>query len=112
MDKRQIITLCGSTRFKQQFEEVNKQLTLRGDIVLSVGVFGHQLPMEEQKSIFANTSVKENLDQLHLDKIDMSDAIMVINVDGYIGHSTQKEINYANKHNKTIYYLEPQDDNQ
>ncbi len=36
-----IITLCGSTRFKDDFMRVQKELTLKGNIVISVGLFGH-----------------------------------------------------------------------
>lgn len=36
-----IITLCGSTRFKAEFERMNRELTLAGHVVISVGVFGH-----------------------------------------------------------------------
>lgn len=93
-----IITLCGSTRFKDTFMEVQKKLTLEGNIVLSVGVFGHsdnEEPSEEQKTM---------LDNMHKTKIDMADMIYVINVDGYIGKSTQSEIDYATAHGKSIIY--------
>ena len=50
---------------------------------------------------------KAQLDELHKRKIDMSDAIFVINKDGYIGSSTESEIRYARAHLKEIVYLEP-----
>lgn len=94
-----VITLCGSTRFKKDFERVNRTLTLAGDIILSPGVFGHagDTFTEDQKKM---------LDELHKRKIDMSDAIFVINKDGYIGDSTRSEIEYAKKTGKLVIYLE------
>lgn len=97
-----VVTLCGSTRFKEQFMETQKRLTLEGCIVISVGMFGHSGDEEVWK-----TGVKEMLDDMHLRKIDMADEIYVINVGGYIGESTQKEIAYASKAGKKINYLEP-----
>lgn len=94
-----VITLCGSTKFKEDFERVNRDLTLAGDVVLSVGVFGHSddTITEEQKV---------TLDAIHRKKIDMSDAIYVINKDGYIGSSTKAEIAYAMATDKLIFYME------
>lgn len=94
-----IVTLCGSTRFKEDFERVNRELTLAGDIILSPGVFGHA------GDTFTKDQ-KKMLDELHKQKIDMSDAIFVINKGGYIGDSTRSEIEYAKKTGKLITYLE------
>ncbi len=78
---------------------MNKQLTLSGAVVLSVGVFGHSGDeiTEEQK---------QRLDDVHLQKIRMSDGIFVINKDGYIGESTKREIEYAKSLGKPITYME------
>ena len=95
------MTLCGSTRFKEQFLEVQKQLTLEGYIVISVGLFGHSGDDDVWKP-----GVKEMLDDMHKRKIDMADEIFVINVGGYIGESTRSEIAYAKRTGKTIKYLE------
>jgi len=94
----EIITLCGSTRFKEKFEEANKRLTLENKIVISVGVFGYsdKTPLSKKE--------KERLDLIHKRKIDISDSIMIIDEEGYIGESTQGEIEYATKENKKIYY--------
>ena len=94
-----IITLCGSTKFKDKFMEVQKDLTLKGNIVISVGAFGHSgdIFTEEQKIM---------LDDIHKRKIDMADEIFVINVGGYIGSSTKSEIEYAKSTNKKVNYLE------
>lgn len=99
--KYTVYTLCGSTRFRDSFMEVQKQLTLAGHIVISVGLFGHCGDSEVW-----DEGVKEMLDDMHLRKIDMADAIYVINVGGYIGPSTSKEIQYAESQGKEIYYLE------
>lgn len=97
-----VITLCGSTRFKDAFLETQKRLTLDGNIVISVGLFGHSGDDEVWKE-----GTKEMLDNMHKRKIDMSDGIYVINVGGYIGESTRSEIDYAIRNGKTVEYLEP-----
>ena len=96
-----IVTLCGSTRFKEQYMEVQKRLTMDGCIVISVGLFGHSGDEEVWKP-----STKEMLDDMHLRKIDLADEIYVINVGGYIGESTKREIAYAEKMGKKVNYLE------
>ena len=98
--KYKVITLCGSTRFKEQFLEAQKQLTLEGNIVISVGLFGHSGDDE----VWAD-GVKKLLDDMHKRKIDMADAIYVINPDGYIGESTRSVIEYARRNGKEILYL-------
>ena len=104
-----VITLCGSTRFKDAFIEAQKRLTLAGNIVISVGLFGHSGDQEvwEGKSEDAITATKLMLDDMHKRKIDMADEIYVLNVGGYIGSSTRSEIEYAKAHNKPVRYLEP-----
>lgn len=96
-----VITLCGSTRFKDQFIEAQKRLTLEGNIVISVGLFGYSGDVE----VF-NEGTKEMLDDMHKRKIEMADEIFVINVGGYIGSSTRSEIEFAKRTGKTIRYLE------
>jgi hypothetical protein len=99
--KYPVITLCGSTRFKEQFLEAQKYLTLEGNIVISVGLFGHSGDDEVWTD-----GTKAMLDDMHKRKIDMADAIYVINVGGYIGESTRSEIEYAKKHGKTIFFYD------
>ena len=96
-----VITLCGSSRFKDQFIEAQKRLTLEGNIVISVGLFGHSGDDEVWTE-----GTKEMLDNMHKRKIDMADAFYVINVDGYIGESTRSEIEYAIRNGKEVRYLE------
>lgn len=104
-----VVTLCGSTRFKDEFMEVQKKLTLEGNIVISVGLFGHSGDQEVWDGMDEGTlsKTKKMLDDMHKRKIDMADYIYVINVGGYIGESTKSEIDYAELHDKTVKYLEP-----
>lgn len=99
--KYKVITLCGSTKFKNEFMEAQKRLSLEGNIVISVGLFGHSGDNEVWTE-----GTKEMLDDMHKRKIDMADEIYVINKDGYIGDSTRSEIEYAKVHGKGIQYLE------
>ena len=106
--KYPVVTLCGITRFKDQFMEVQKRLTLEGNIVISVGLFGHSGDSEVWENMDEGTltRTKEMLDEMHKAKIDMADSIFVINVGGYIGSSTRSEIDYAIAHGKEVRYLE------
>jgi len=108
VDKYKVITLCGSTRFKDEFMEAQKRLTLEGNIVISVGLFGHAGDSEVWENMDEGTltKTKEMLDDMHKRKIDMADEIYVINVGGYIGSSTRSEIEYAIATGKTVRYLE------
>ena len=103
-----VITLCGSTRFKDEFMETQKRLTLEGNIVISVGLFGHSGDNEVWENMDEGTltKTKEMLDDMHKRKIDMADEIFVINVGGYIGSSTRSEIDYAVATGKPVHYLE------
>ena len=103
-----VITLCGSTRFKDEFMEAQKKLTLAGNIVISVGMFGHSGDSEVWEGMSEDTLTKTKimLDDMHKRRIDMADEIFVINVGGYIGSSTRSEIEYAQKTGKTVRYLE------
>lgn len=93
-----VITLCGSTKFKGQFEQANAFLTLQGNIVISVAFF------EQSEGFEITEEQAELLGNLHFRKIDISDEIFVIDVNGYIGNSTRKEIEYAGEKGKTIRY--------
>ena len=88
-----IITLCGNTKFKEQY--------LEGNIVISVGLFGHSGDDEVWTE-----GTKAMLDDMHKRKIDLADEIFVVNVDGYIGESTRSEIEYAKANGKVVKYLE------
>ena len=99
--KYKVITLCGSTKFKDDFLREQKRLSLQGNIVISVGLFGHSGDCEVW-----NDGVKEMLDDMHKRKIDMADEIFVINKDGYVGTSTRSEIDYAIATGKKVVYME------
>lgn len=94
-----IITICGSTRFKDQILDTARDLTLMGHIVLAPCVFHHAEETE------LTTEEKIRLDNLHKEKINMSDAIFVVNVDGYIGESTYGEIDWATRMKKQVFFL-------
>jgi hypothetical protein len=94
-----IITLCGSSKFKKEFDMINKEETMNGNIVISLGIFGHY------ENIDFTIEEKEMLDRIHKKKIDLADEIFVINVNNYIGKSTKSEIEYAKRKNKKIRYL-------
>ena len=98
-----IICLCGSTRFMDAFFEAGWKFTLQGRIVLSVGVCKHA---EHHGGEALGQNVADKLDELHLRKIDLADSVFVLNVGGYIGDSTRKEIEYAKSKDKFIEYLE------
>ena len=108
IDNYNIITLCGSTKFKDDFLRVQKELTLQGNIVISVGLFGHSGDTEvwENMSEGELTKTKIMLDDMHKRKIDLADEIFVINKNGYIGESTKSEIEYAIKTGKKVNYME------
>ena len=93
-NRPRVVCLCGSTRFFNEFQEANFFETMAGRVVLSVGC------MKERKEI--TPEQKSKLDLLHLKKIDMADEILVINVDNYVGESTNNEINYARQTDKKI----------
>lgn len=99
--KYKVITLCGSTKFKEEYLNTQKQLTLEGNIVISVGLFGHSGDNEVWSE-----GTKDMLDDMHKRKIDMADEIFVINVGGYIGESTRSEIEYAKSTGKGVKFLE------
>lgn len=100
--KYKVVTLCGSTRFKDDFFRVQKELTLEGNIVISVGLFGHSGDDEVWTA-----GTKEMLDDMHLSKIDMADEIFVVNPGGYVGKSTAREISYALLCGKTVKSIVP-----
>lgn len=102
-----IVCLCGSTKFFEQFTKANYEETSQGRIVLSVGFFMHrsaELHKEHEGTI--TPQLKTQLDELHLRKIDLSDEVLCINVNDYIGASTRRELWYAAQQNKRIRMLE------
>lgn len=100
----EIVVLCGSTRFVDEFNRQRKELTEAGIIVLSIEVVTTQARDVDPQHV--NPTLKAALDELHLRKIDLADRVHVLNVDFYIGESTTREIEYATKLGKPITYLQ------
>lgn len=97
--KTKIITICGSLKFKNKMMEIAIKLELEGNVVLTPIYPITDDNVYNKKEIIM-------LGKMHKEKINLSDAIFVVNVDGYIGESTKSEIEYAKEHNKEIIYLE------
>lgn len=99
-----VITLCGSTKFKAEFLAVAQRLTMDGNVVISLGVFGHtDLPDYDWTTDASN--LKRTLDGLHFQKIRMADEVYVVDPGGYVGESTRREIEYALSLGKPVRYL-------
>lgn len=103
-----VITLCGSTRFKSAFMEWNAKLGLKGHAVFNLSMFGREESDagKPSENIVITEAQKITLDLVHLAKIDVSDAIFILNVDKYIGFSTRREIEWARMRGKEIIWLE------
>lgn len=103
-----IVTLCGSTRFYEAFQEWNYRLTMGGEIVLSVGFYPHSTAEagKHGEGVGHDSAEKIALDELHKRKIDLSDRVFVLNVGGYIGEGTRSEIAYAEAVGVPVDYLE------
>lgn len=102
-DRPEIVCLCGSTRFADEFARQNLRLTLEGKIVLSIGAN----VSDPSLGIAQDSDTKARLDDLHLRKIDLADRVLVINVGGYVGESTDREIAYASEMGVPVDYLVP-----
>lgn len=102
-----VVVLCGSTRFEQEFRRVAAELTLDGAIVVKPDVFANDGHAAKAHLPTVSADVKQRLDALHLRKIDLADAVIVVNPGGYIGESTRREIAYAEQVGKPVTYLHP-----
>ena len=108
-ERPRIVCLCGSTKFLSAFETANRDETLAGHIVLTIGVdlkFRDIDFLNASKSQAEIAAIKDRLDCLHRRKIDLADEILVLNVDGpdNIGESTKREIAYAEETGKPVRY--------
>jgi hypothetical protein len=102
-----VVCLCGSTRFYDQFQQASYDLTMRGEIVLSVGFYPHAKARHGHgEGVGHDSAAKTALDELHKRKIDLADYVLVLNVGGYIGESTRSEIAYAAARGKPVRYLD------
>lgn len=93
-----IITICGSLRFKDEMIEIAEKMELQGNCMLCP-----IYPTNPNKDAYTKNEVLM-LDKMHKEKIKLSDAILVVNVNNYIGESTKKEIEYAKSLGKEIVY--------
>jgi hypothetical protein len=107
MQRPTVVCLCGSTRFYEAFQEANYRETMAGKIVLSVGFYPHAAERAHGEERGCTPEQKVALDELHLRKIDMADEVLILNVGGYIGSSTRRELNHAMATGKRIRALEP-----
>ncbi len=111
--KPKIICICGSTRFADLHAIARWELGRHGrNICLMINYLPAEYAAKEfgesEHDHFGEKFGNEDiLDELHFRKIDLSDEVYVINLDGYIGESTRNEINYAESLDKPIKYLEP-----
>ena len=92
-----VITLCGSMRFKKDMMKTAQELAIEGNCVLTP-----TYPVLEDVEI--TDEIREKLKEAHFKRIEMSDAIFVININNYIGESTKLEIEHAKKLGKEIVY--------
>lgn len=101
----EIVVLCGSTRFKDQINRTNAELTMQGKLVISLGVFGH-VDLPDRDWTTGGSADKQMLDDLHKRKIDLADRVLIVNIGGYVGESTRSEIEYAISKGKPVDYCE------
>lgn len=94
-----IITVCGSLRFYKEMMELTEKMELQGNCML-VPIYN---PARSNKDDFTEEEALM-LDKMHKERIKLADAILVVNVDGYIGNSTSKEIEYAKLLGKEVIY--------
>lgn len=110
MPKPKIVCLCGSSKFPEHHLRAMMEETLAGNIVIPLGLYGHaDFPIGAKAASNdgdESTEVKKMLDALHLRKIDLADEILVMNVGGYIGNSTRRELDYAMEHGKQVRFFE------
>lgn len=101
-----IVCLCGSSRFYDEFQQANYDLTMAGEIVLSIGFYPHAKAKHGHgEGVSHDSDEKTALDELHKRKIDLADYVYVLDVDGYVGESTTSEIAYASRRGIPVRYL-------
>lgn len=105
-DFPKIVCICGSTRFVKHHNEWRKHLSTMGCIVVGIELVVPQTHQQDPQH--SDYFLKGLLDELHLRKIDLADEVLFLNVGGYMGESTRKELAYARSQNKVIKFLEPE----
>lgn len=93
-----VITVCGSYKYEKEMKEITEEMALQGNCMIT--------PIELTKSNKEAYTEEQAimLDKMHKEKIKLADAILVVNVNGYIGNSTKSEIEFAKSLNKEILY--------
>jgi hypothetical protein len=99
LDDYTVITLCGSMRFREEFERLDAELTLAGHVVLT--------PTALSPSTELTPEERARLGRVHLQKVGMADEVLVLNVGGYVGESTRREIEHARSRGIPVSFLEP-----
>lgn len=94
-----VITLCGSMRFHEEFARLDAELTLAGHVVLAPAA------LDPSKELSVDELTR--LGRVHLAKVAMADEVLVVNVGGYVGESTRREIEHARSHGIPVRFLEP-----
>ena len=102
-----VVCFCGSTRFANTFMIERWKLEKKGIITLGINILPNGYFIETDHHGAEQEGVKDILDELHKRKIDIADEVVILNVDGYIGKSTQSELDYALSKGKKVTYLEP-----
>ena len=97
-----VITLCGSMRFREEFERLGAELTLAGHVVLT--------PTFLAPSTELSSEERARLGRIHLQKVEMADEVLIVNVGGYVGESTRREIEQARSRGVPVSFLEPHAD--
>ena len=94
-----VITLCGSMRFREEFERLEAELTLAEHVVLT--------PTALDPSTELDAEQRARLGRIHLQKVAMADEVLVVNVGDYVGESTRREIEHARSRGIAVSFLEP-----
>lgn len=106
MHRPEVVCLCDSARFQEQFQRSYLQETLAERIVLSIAL----TPGGDESLLHLTAPEREQtkalLDKLHRHKIDLADEVLILNVGGYIGESTAGELTYARLLGKRVRFLE------
>ena len=105
LDRPEIVCICGSTRFAEEMQATNRDLTFAGAIVVAPAVFLRAQDPGADEAI--TDEQKAALAALHLRKIDLADRVLVVNPGGYIGESTSREIVYARATGKPVSFTDP-----
>lgn len=95
----EIVVICGSVRFKNEMLGYRDEQMTKGKWIL----LPENMDIDIQK---IDRRVKDQMDQLHLKKIDCADKVIIWNREGYMGESTRRELSYSLKNNKAIEFIE------